>query len=156
MKAIQLENGTIKTYNFTPKNWGNVIGGFNLLSDSDIQSYGFYDVVIPSYNSNIKELGDLEWDSENNVFTYPINNKTFSQTLSEIKAEKIIELKGIYNSKIGNTDWVIIRAQEGTTAPQSILDERASLRIECATHESSINNLTTKAQVADYLLPNHF
>ena len=43
MKAIQLENGTIKTYNSTPKNWGNVIGGFNLLSDSDIQSYGFYD-----------------------------------------------------------------------------------------------------------------
>jgi len=49
MKAIQI-NGSIKTYSKLPKTWGTVIGGFDLLSDSDLQSYGFYDVVIPEYN----------------------------------------------------------------------------------------------------------
>ena len=41
-------NGTIKVYNRVPKSYGNIIAGFDLLSDSELEGHGFYDVVIPT------------------------------------------------------------------------------------------------------------
>jgi len=149
MKAIQI-NGSIKTYSKLQKTWGTVIGGFDLLSDSDLQSYGFYDVVIPEYNSNIQTLGDIEFDSNNNVYTYPVVDLTWSETLAELKEAKIASLKQTYRDKLVETDWYIIRAQEGVAAPQEILDARATLRTECDTHEAAVNALTTKANVQSY------
>ena len=149
MKAIQI-NGSIKTYSKLPKTWGTVIGGFDLLSDSDLQSYGFYDVVIPEYNSNIQTLGDIEFDSNNNVYTYPVVDLTWSETLAELKEAKIASLKQTYRDKLVETDWYIIRAQGGVAAPQEILDARATLRTECDTHEAAVNALTTKANVQSY------
>ena len=153
MKAVQI-NGSIKIYSRTPKTWGNVIGGFNLLSDSDLQSYGFYNVIIPEYNSSTQKLSDIEFDSENNVYTYPVENLTWTETLSELKQEKISELKNNYKSKLSETDWYIVRAQEGIAVPQDILDAREELRAECTTKEGEINALTTKASVVSYSLPN--
>ena len=149
MKAIQI-NGSIKTYSKLPKTWVTVIGGFDLLSDSDLQSYGFYDVVIPEYNSNIQTLGDIEFDSNNNVYTYPVVDLTWSETLAELKEAKIASLKQTYRDKLVETDWYIIRAQEVVAAPQEILDARATLRTECDTHEAAVNALTTKANVQSY------
>jgi len=153
MKAIQLEDG-IKSFNSTPKAWGSVVGGFNTLSDSDLEGYGFYDIVTPVITAS-QELGSIEWDADNSVFTFPINNKTFAQSLVELKAQKISNLKYNYGSELAKTDWIIIRDQElGNTTDSNVLSSRATLRSECATHETSINSKTTKAQVADYLLPN--
>lgn len=82
-------------------------------------------------------------------------DKTWSKTLSELKADKISNLKSIYNIKLSETDWVIIRDSElGNTTDQTVLDDRAALRAECATKESEINALTTKKNVALYELPN--
>ena len=120
------------------------------MSDSDLQSYGFYDVVIPEYNSNIQTLGDIEFDSNNNVYTYPVVDLTWSETLAELKEAKIASLKQTYRDKLVETDWYIIRAQEGVAAPQEILDARATLRTECDTHEAAVNALTTKANVQSY------
>ena len=153
MKGLQLDNGTIKTFNSIPKSFGKIIGGFNTLSDSELEAYGFYNIVKPSTTES-QELGAIEWDADNSVFTYPIQNKTFAQSLVELKAQKIANLKHSYGSELANTDWVIIRAQEGIAAPQSILDARATLRTECASKEAEINALSTKAQIADYSLPN--
>jgi hypothetical protein len=153
MKAIQI-NGAIKTYATIPNSWGNVIGGFNLLSSSDWEAAGFYDVVTPDYDSAIQYLGDLEWDADSSTFTYPVINKTWSETVAELKESKIADLKNIYNRKLSQTDWYIIRAQEGIAAPQDIIDARAALRTECETKEAEINALTTKAAIASYSLPN--
>jgi len=147
-------NGTIKVYSQLPKSYGSIIGGFDLLSDSDLETHGFYDVHTPTYNSNTQELGDIEWDSDNSRFTYPVSNKTFSDTLAAMKTAKIESLKAIYNHKLSATDWIIVRDQElGNTTSQSVLDDRAALRTECSTKEAEINAKTTKAQVADYTLP---
>ena len=154
MKAIQID-GSIKRYTTIPKAWGNVITGFNLLSSSDWEAAGFYDVVTPSYDSAIQKLGDLEWDADSSTFNYPVINKTWTQTVAELKESKIANLKSIYNRKLAETDWYIIRASEGGTAtPQSILDDRAALRTECGTKEAEINAKTTKAAVVSYSLPN--
>ena len=72
-----------------------------------------------------------------------------------MKAQKIDYLKHSYGCELAKTDWIIIRDQElGNTTDSSILSSRATLRSDCATHESSINSKTTKAQVADYSIPN--
>jgi len=152
MKAIQID-GAIKRYTTIPKAWGNVIGGFDLLSSSDWEAAGFYDVVTPDYDSAIQYLGDLEWDADSSTFTYPVINKTWTQTVAELKESKIASLKSIYNRKLSETDWYIIRAQEGIAAPQDVIDARAALRTECGTKEAEINALTTKAAIASYSLP---
>ena len=153
MIAIQLEDGTIKTYNSIPKDWGNVVGGFNTLSGSDLEAYGFYDVVTPVIKESQK-LGAIEWSEQYSVFVYPVENKEFSQSLAEMKAQKIENLKAIYGAELAKTDWIIIRDQElGNTTDSDVLTARAALRTNCATKEEAINGKTTKAYVADYSLP---
>ena len=150
MKAINID-GTIKTYT-NLKSFGGAIG-LQYASDSDLEAMGFYDVVTPSVKPS-QELGAIEWDADNNVFTYPLVNKTYSQTVAQLKTQKIENLKAIYNSKLSKTDWYVVRAAEGGTAvPSDIATERSDLRTECATKESEINAKTTKAQVVDYELP---
>ena len=154
MIAIQLENGTIKTFSRVPKDWGNVVGGFNTLSGSDLETYGFYDVVTPVIKQSQK-LGAIEWSEQYSVFLYPVENKEFSESLAEMKAQKIVDLKFIYNHELSKTDWIIIRDLElGNTTDSDVLTARATLRTNCATKETAINGKTTKAHVADYSLPN--
>lgn len=147
-------NGTIKVYNRVPKSYGNIIAGFDLLSDSDLEGHGFYDVVIPTYDSRIKELGDIYFDSDNSQFTYPVSNKTWTESLADLKAKKIIILKRLYNEELSKTDWYVTRKSEkGTAIPSDIQTERDDLRTDCNTHETAINTKTTKAQVESYDLP---
>ena len=154
MKGLQLDNGTIKKFNSVPKNFGNIIGGFNTLNDSELEAFGFYNIVTPSITQS-QELGAIEWDADNSVFTYTVQNKTFSESLAEMKVSKIQELKYIYSQVLIKTDWIIIRDQElGNTTDSDVTSSRATLRSDCATHESSINSKTTKEKVADYSLPN--
>lgn len=144
-------NGTIKTYSTLPKSYGNIIGGFDLLSDSDLEGHGFYDVVTPSYNSDTQELGAIYWDSANSQFTYPVSNKTWTETLAELKTSKISLAKDIANSELKETDWYVTRKNElGTAIPSDITTKRAAIRTACNNHETSINAKTTKAQVQSY------
>jgi hypothetical protein len=146
-------NGTITTYPSVPKTHKNIIN-FHLLSDAELRSHGFYDVHTPDYNSATQEIGAIEWDSANTRFTYPVVDKTWSQTLAEMKEQKISNLKAIYNQKLSETDWMVVREAEGGTAvPSATATERTNLRTECATKEGEINALTTKAAVADYDMP---
>ena len=147
MKGINI-SGTIKTYSSVPKTWGNILG-FNYMSDEDLKGIGFYDVVKPTTKQS-EQLGDIYFDADNEVFTYSVESKTYTQTVAELKKQKIANLKRLYNSKLAKTDWYIIRGQEGTAVPQDILDARTTLRTECATHETNINAKTTKASVIDY------
>jgi len=148
MKGINL-NGTIKTYSSVPKTWGNILG-VNYMSDEDLKGLGFYDVVTPSTTAS-QQLGNIYFDADAEVFTYPVESKTFDQTVAELKEIKIKQLKEKYKNLLLETDWYIIRAQEGIAAPQDILDARATLRSECATHETNINAKTTKASIIEYI-----
>ena len=144
-------NGTIKVYNKVPKSYGSIIGGFDLLSDSDLEGYGFYDLVIPSYDLLTQELGDVYFDSANSQFTYPVNNLTWSETLSELKEAKIKIAKDSANQKLIPTDWYVIRKQEkGIDIPVQIQTDRDAIRTACTAHENAINAKTTKSQVQSY------
>ena len=122
MKAINI-NGNIKIYNQLPKTWGNIIGGFDTLDESEIQEVGFYDLVEPEYTPSIQNLINLHFDSDNNVFTYDVENKTFTETVAELKEAKIDQLKDYTNNKLAKTDWYVTRKSErNIDIPQDVQD----------------------------------
>ena len=127
MKAINI-NGEIKLYSRLPKSWGNIIGGFNTISDSEAESYGFFNVVTPEYNSAIETLGDMFFDTDNNVYTYNVVPLVFDETLDELKETKINGLKKHTNEALAETDWYIIRKTErNIDIPQDVQDSRAAI-----------------------------
>jgi len=149
MVAINI-NGTIKTYSSVPKSWGNQIG-INYMTEAEQNALGFYNLIEPQILIS-QELGNIYFDEDNNQFTYQVNNRTISETVAELKEDKINEVKIYYRGKLAETDWIIVRDQElGNTTDQTILDERTQLRTDCATHETAINAKTTKASIIDYI-----
>jgi len=151
MIAIQHE-GAIKKFTALPKVWTDENGTH--LNITDGASFGFYPVVTPTYNNATQSLGDIVWDADASVFTYPVIDKVWTRTLEEMKADKIGSLKEMYNIELSKTDWYYIRLTAlGTTVPQNIIDERAQLNIDCDSHEAAINALTTQSDVAEYQLP---
>lgn len=156
MKAINI-NGQIKTYDRLPKSWGNVLGGFDLLSDEQLKTYGFYDVVIPDWDSRIQELGDLYFDSASETFTKDVSDKTWTQTLAQLKEQQINNFKHSTGTKLQQTDWYIIRNQEtGAAIPADITSARQALRDQADTVESEINSKTSKKAVMSYDFPSLF
>ena len=159
MKA-RTDNGNIKTFSTTPKSWGAVICGFDTFSDSKLQTYGFYNIediktTHSDFDGRIHNIGALSFDADNNVYKYAKTNKTFSQSVSELKTQKILNLENIYKFELEKTDWIVTKYLElGQSIPQSTLDARAALRTECNNHENSINSKTTKNSIITYDLPN--
>ncbi len=154
MKA-RTENGTIKIYKSLPteytKSDGSVILNFRKASTETLEAEGFYDVVKPSYDSRIEELGIIEWDTANNLFTYPKSDKTFSQTVAELKAEKKQAVKDLANRELAKTDWYAIRkADLGTAIPSEIQTERSDIRSKVTEREAEIDALTTKKNVVKW------
>lgn len=146
-------NGTIKIFKRVPKSYGNIIGGFDLLSDAELQTHGFYNVNRPSINETTQTLGAIYFNSSANEFTYPVVDKTWTRTLDELKEERIDEAKSIANAELYKTDWIIIRDKElGNTTAQATLDARAAIRTACANHETAINSKTEKADVVAYAI----
>ena len=150
MKAIDI-NGEIKTYNELPQSWEGVIGNFSMLSEDEIKDYGFYDVIIPDYDSRIEVKSEIYWDSENEVFTYDISDKVLPNTLQELKDIRITELKFVTHTKLTKTDWYITRKSERDIAiPADIISEREDIINSYETNKTNINNLTTKKEVVVY------
>jgi hypothetical protein len=143
MKAIEI-NGEIKTFGKVPKTWSDENGLH--LNIGDGSAFGFKDVVYPTFDGRVQELANLHLDGD--VYTYDVIEKPIKETLAELKANKVSELKSTVGQKLSKTDWYIIReADSGEATPQSIKDERASLRAESNAIEADINALTTKKSV---------
>ena len=90
-------------------------------------------------------------DSVNTVITYTKSDKTWSQSLADMKTVKIANLKANANSKLAETDWYIIRKNDdGTAVPADITTARAAVRTAVGTKETEINALTEKSAVVLY------
>ena len=149
MKA-RLENNEIKIYSSVPNSFRTdeiyVAGGGKNLSDEKLKEYGFYDIVTPTFDGRVEKLENLHLDGD--VYTYDVVDITFSQTLAELKANKIQSLKSIIGNKLSATDWYVIRnADVGTEIPTDIKESRADLRDQSDILEAEINALTTKKAV---------
>lgn len=79
MKAKDF-NGQIKTWRKLPNVWEDENGVHLNFRKANHASFGFYDVVTPTYDSISQRLGAIEFDSENEVFTYPVIDIDFAST----------------------------------------------------------------------------
>ena len=153
MKA-RLESGKVVKYSRIPSEWKGTkhyIGGFHNATTEELETEGFFDVIIPDYDSVIQEIDNLHFDEEQNAFVYDVNDKTISETVAELKTRQIKELKSLAYDKLSSTDWYAIRkAENGTDIPSDIQTERDAIRTDVATKEGEINALKTKASVLKY------
>ena len=151
MKAIEI-NGKIKTFNRLPKTWND---GVNLYLDftkvENPQDFGFFDVVMPSYDSVTQQISNLHFDKKKKKFVYDVTDKVFSQTLEQAKETKKQEVKAMAYRLLQPTDWYGIRlAINGIALPQNITDERNEIIRKSDIAEVEIDNLTTIAEVLKY------
>ena len=74
-------DGNITTYRRLPVQFEDESGlHLNFRNVADPSAYGFYKVVTPSYDSISQRLGAIEFDSDNDVFTYPVSDIDFDST----------------------------------------------------------------------------
>ena len=89
------------------------------------------------------------------VFRKDAEDKTWTETLEELKTRRINHFKSMVNSELQKTDWYVIRKSDNSDAvPEDIQTARANLRTQSATVETEINALTTKKEVVLYDFPN--
>jgi len=151
MKAIEI-NGNIKTYNRLPKTWKDDNGvHLNFDKVENPQDFGFFDVVMPTYDSVTQQISNLHFDGRKKKFVYDVTDKVFSQTLEEAKDTKKSEVKTMAYKLLQPTDWYGIRlAINGIALPQDITDERNEIIRKSDIAEVEIDNLTTIAEVLKY------
>tara|TARA_R110001632_G_scaffold231835_1_gene371195 strand:- start:711 stop:1220 length:510 start_codon:yes stop_codon:yes gene_type:complete len=153
MKAIEI-NGNIKTFNRLPKTWEDASGvhlNFNKLSDKDAQDYGFFDVVMPSYDSVTQQISNLHFDKKKKKFVYDVTDKVFSQTLEQAKETKKSQVKTMANKLLSPTDWVVTRLVERQVAiPTDVEEARQSILIKSGEAEDAIDALQTIPEVLKY------
>lgn len=166
MKA-RIEDGKIIKYGSIPNSFKSgsklIAGGGKNLSEVKQEEYGFYDVIVPSYDPITEVIYNLHFDNayaytdiEGNdatrgVFTYDVKAKTISETVAELKTKRKKELKKLAYDKLQPTDWYVVRKAElGTAIPSDIVNERSDVRSNVITKEESIDALTTKASILKY------
>ena len=158
MKAVN-NNGIITTFPDIPKQFRSSTGyhlNARSMTEDELRDAGLFDVIIPAeYDSRIHDLDEIYFDSEASVFKKDLINKTWNETLAELKTKQINNFKGQIGSKLAQTDWYIIRnADDGSEIPADITTARADLRTQSNTVETEINALTTKKAVMSYDFPN--
>ena len=152
MKAIEI-NGEIKVYNELPGSWKGVMGNFSKLSEEEIKAYGFYDVVMPDFDNQLEELGNIFFNESIDAYTYPVNEKNILETLDQLKENKKNQLKFNINNKLKETDWYYIRKlQRNIDIPAEIEAERNTMLDEYDIKKEEINALTQKTEVIKYEL----
>ena len=158
MKAIN-KNGKITIYQGVPQSFTSSQGvhlNAPNMSEQALKDAGLFDLIIDeNYDERIHGLGEIYWDTENTVFRKDAEDKTWSETLDELKTNRINHFKSIVNSELQKTDWYVIRKTDNNDAvPEDVQTTRTNLRTQSATVETEINALTEKKQVVLYDFPN--
>ena len=165
MKA-RIKNGKIVKYAEVPKTHNGINGhyiNFRTADESILETEGFFDVVVPSYDPVTEVIYNLHLDESypaptpddanatRTVFTYDVKDKVISKTLDELKTDKKNELNKYAFDKLQPTDWMVIRnAEKGTVIDSAIQTERDDIRSAVTIRETEIDNLTTKEAVLKY------
>jgi len=158
MKAIN-KNGKMTIYQGVPQSFTSSQGvhlNAPNMSEQALKDAGLFDLIIDeNYDERIHGLGEIYWDTENTVFRKDAEDKTWSETLDELKTNRINHFKSIVNSELQKTDWYVIRKTDNNDpVPEDVQTTRTNLRTQSATVETEINALTEKKEVVLYDFPN--
>lgn len=173
MKA-RVENGQIKVYKSLPSEYkkadGSVILNFRKASVDVLEAEGFYDVVKPSYDSQIQTRGGLYFDEAASIVTYAVTDIDFNQDvdvldengdptgetekrykIADIKAEKLAEIKSKAGELLKPTDWQVIRKMErNIDIDLDVATERADILAEADRLEAEVNAKKSYKTVLQY------
>ena len=148
-------NKKIKTFKVLPSNFDgkkHYMSGFNLLSDDELADEGFYKVEVPEYDSRVQELKDLKFNKSKNKFVYSVKNKTFSESVSELKSKVKESLKAKMNIDLEPTRNIALEAFEtGEELAQDIKDERDAIRKKYEDDVIALNKLTKKLDIVKFI-----
>ena len=158
MKAVN-NNGKIKVYASVPDSFQSSTGvhmNAPKMTEEELKNAGMFDVVIgDNYDERVHTLGEIYFDSPNTVFRKDLVDRTWAETLDELKTKRINHFKSQVNSKLAETDWYVIRKTDNNDAiPGDVQTARTNLRTQSATVETEINALTEKKEVVLYDFPN--
>ena len=164
-------DGNITTYRRLPVQFEDESGlHLNFRNVADPSAYGFYNVVTPSYDSISQRLGAIEFDSDNDVFTYSVSDIDYTTTYEvkdeegeltgetlpnyDIDGKKLDLIKSVKeeaNRLLSPTDWYILRkAERDVDVPSNVATERGSIITKAAGFETEINALTTYESLLRY------
>lgn len=167
----RLENENIITYRRLPIQFEDENGlHLNFRNVADPTAFGFYNVVNPSYDSISQRLGAIEWDEDNDVFTYPVIDIDFDATyevmaadeeptgetlpvydINKLKSDKKKEVNEQAGSLLISTDWYVIRKSErDIEIPIDIASERADIVTKANGFVDAIDALKTVESVLRY------
>jgi hypothetical protein len=151
MKAIE-KNGIITIYKVIPNIWSDEKGTVLNFKNANHSDYGLYDVIEPFYVPKAQLLGDIYFDEENEVFTYPVIDGDFDQEdIDNLKDSKITEIKLKSRDLLQPTDWYVIRkAERGIDIPDQIASYRLNVLNKLEEFELQIKNLNSYLEVAIY------
>ena len=92
MKAVN-NNGKIKVYASVPDSFHSSTGvhmNATKLSAEKLKDAGMFDVVISNdYDERVHTLGEIYFDSPNTVFKKDLVDKTWTETLDELKTKRL-------------------------------------------------------------------
>ena len=164
-------DGDITTYRRLPVQFEDENGlHLNFRNVADPTAYGFYNVVTPSYDSISQRLGGIEFDLDNDVFTYSVSDIDYTTTYEvkdeegeltgetlpnyDIDGKKLDLIKSVKeeaNRLLSPTDWYILRkAERDVDVPSDVATERGSIITKAAGFETEINALTTYESLLRY------
>ena len=153
MKA-RIEAGKIVKYNTIPNviySSSGTVENAKRLSSEDLEDLGFYDVVVPDYDPVTQTISGLHFDNINNNFTYNVNDKTISETVDELKEQRITALNKLVYDKLQPTDFYITRfTEKAVSIPSAIQVARDAIRTTAEEKENEINALNDKAAILKY------
>jgi hypothetical protein len=133
---------------------GTYPGGFDKQSDEILKKEGFYDVVKPEYDPYTQKLGEMYFDQENEVFTYPLEQRTDLPSLEEAKIIKIRELKNAVRSLYQTIQWYVeMKRADNEPIPDTINTKIRNIKSAYEQQRDNINSLTNVVDVLKYQIP---
>jgi len=148
-------NKKIKTFNVLPSSYNGTkyyLTGFNLLSDDELADEGFYKVEIPVHDSRVEELKDLKFNKTKGKFVYNVKNKTWSESVSDLKKQGKIRLDIKKEIDLEKSQKKVLDAFEaGTKISKETKDERDAIRKKYDDDIIALNKLTKKSDIVKFI-----
>lgn len=87
MYYCKIDNGQIGFPQLLPNKYGNVIGGFDKLSNSKLKDYGFYPYVEPVFDPFSQELAELVFNQSSQTVTRNVVAKVYD--IEQMRVNKL-------------------------------------------------------------------
>jgi len=130
MKAKN-ENGTIKVYPTLPTRYGNILNGYELMTERH-EADGFFEVFVPNLMPN-EQKGAIYFDENINAFTYPIESIIIVEPTAQELQQKALQeetQKYIQRTQDGINTYAELSAEFRLAKLNGILSEEQQKGIE--------------------------